>query len=117
VPDFYRVAIPETGTASKTFKTHDMTVRYQYRRSGDQLKIWGSGSIRYQSINELIFHLYFLNERGEVIGIYNFYSYLDHSDFIELTLEKRQIHRDFTVPQGAVAFAIGYDGETARMPG
>lgn len=118
VPDFYRVAIPPSGeTASNTLKTHDMTVRYQCRRAGNYLKIWGSGDIRYQTINELVFHLYFLDERGEVINIHNFYSYLDHSDFIELTLEKRQIHRDFTIPPGAVAFAIGYDGETGRMPG
>jgi hypothetical protein len=118
VPDFYRVALlPGGDTASNTLKTHDMIVRYQCRRAGDYLKIWGSGEIRYQTINELIFHLYFLDERGEVIGIHNFYSYLDHSDFNELTLEKRQIHRDFTVPPGAVAFAIGYDGETGRMPG
>jgi hypothetical protein len=118
VPDFYRVAIPPVGeTASNTLKTHDMTVRYQCRRAGDYLKIWGSGDIRYQTINELVYHLYFLDERGEVIGIHNFYSYLDHSDFIELTLEKRQIHRDFTIPPGAVAFAIGYDGQTGRMPG
>ncbi len=118
VPDFYRVAIPPSGeTSSNTLKTHDMTFHYQCRRAGNYLKIWGSGDIRYQSINELVFHLYFLDGRREVIGIHNFYSYLDHSDFIELTLEKRQIHRDFTLPPGAVAFAVGYDGETGRMPG
>ena len=84
VPDFYRVAIPPSGeTSSNTLKTHDMTVRYQCRRAGNYLKIWGSGDIRYQTINELVFHLYFLDERGEVIGIHNFYSYLDHSDFID----------------------------------
>jgi len=117
VPDFYRVAIPDEGSASKTFKTRDMTIEYQYRKAGDQLKIWGSGTIRYDSINELIFHLYFLDERGAVIGIHNFYSFLDHSDFMELQVEKRQVHRDFTIPAGAVAFAIGYDGETGRTPG
>ena len=87
------------------------------RVAGNRLKVWGASEIRFESINELVFHLYFLDERGEVINIHNFYSYLDHSDFIELTLEKRQIHRDFTIPPGAVAFAIGYDGETGRMPG
>ena len=118
VPDFYRVALPPSGeTSSNTLKTHDMIVCYQCRRAGNYLKIWGSGDIRYQTINELVFHLYFLDARGEVINIHNYYSYLDHSDFIELTLEKRQIHRDFTIPPGAVAFAIGYDGETGRMPG
>ena len=117
VPDFYRVAIPDEGTAAKTFKTNDMTIDYQYRKAGDQLKIWGSGTIRYDSINELVFHLYFLDGRGEVIGIHNFYSFLDHSDFMDLNLEKRQVHRDFTIPAGAVAFAIGYDGETGRTPG
>ncbi len=117
VPDFYRVAIPSEGTASETFKTRDMTVHYQYRKAGDKLKIWGSGNIRYKSINELTFHLYFLDGRGEVIGIHNFFSFLDHSDFMELAVAKRQIHRDFTIPAGAAAFAIGYDGVTGRMPG
>jgi hypothetical protein len=117
VPDFYRVAIPDEGSASKTFKTHDMTIEYQYRKAGNQLKIWGSGTLRYDSINELVFHLYFLDERGAVIGIHNFYSFLDHSDFMELQVEKRQVHRDFTIPAGAVAFAIGYDGETYHTPG
>ena len=118
VPDFHRVAIPPSGeTSSNTLKTHDMTVRYQSRKAGDQLKIWGSGTLRYDSINELIFHLYFLDERGAVIGIHNFYSFLDHSDFMELQVEKRQVHRDFTIPAGAVAFAIGYDGETYHTPG
>ena len=116
VPDFYRVTIPSEGTSSHTFKTNDMTVNYQCRRAGDYLKIWGSGDIRFESINELVFHLYFLDQRGEVIAIHNFYSYLDHSDFIDLNLAKRQIHRDFTIPAGAVAFAVGYDGVTGRMP-
>ena len=116
VPDYYRVAIPSEGTSSHTFKTNDMTVNYQCRKAGDYLKIWGSGDIRFESINELIFHLYFLDQRGEVIAIHNFYSYLDHSDFIDLNLAKRQIHRDFTIPAGAVAFAVGYDGVTGRMP-
>lgn len=117
VPDFYRVTIPSEGTSSHTFKTNDMTVHYQCRRAGDYLKIWGSGDIRFESINELVFHLYFLDHRGEVIGIHNFYSYLDHSDFIDLNLKRRQVHRDFAIPDGAVAFAVGYDGVTGRMPG
>jgi len=116
VPDYYRVAIPSDGSSSHTFKTNDMTVNYQCRRAGDYLKIWGSGDIRFESINELVFHLYFLDQRGEVIAIHNFYSYLDHSDFIDLNLAKRQIHRDFTIPTGAVAFAVGYDGVTGSMP-
>ena len=117
VPDFYRVAIPDGGTGSKTFKTPDMTVDYQYRRAGDQLKVWGSGDIRFESINELVFHLYFLDHRGEVIGIQDFFSYLDHTDFIDMSPGKRNFHRDFTIPSGAVAFALGYDGETGRLPG
>jgi hypothetical protein len=81
------------------------------------LKVWGSGKIRYASINELIFHLYLLDDRGEVIRIHNFYSYLDHSNFIELAIGNRHFHRDFTIPVAAVAFALGYDGETGRTPG
>jgi hypothetical protein len=114
VPDFYRVAIPDEGTSSHTLKTKDMTVQYQCRRAGDQLKVWGSGEIRFESIDELTFHLYFLDSRGEVIGIKNFFSYADHSDFIELNFVKRNFHRDFTIPSGAVGFAIGYDGTTLR---
>lgn len=118
VPDFYRVAIPSSGeTASETFQTRDITFQYQCRRAGDQLKVWGSGKIRFESINELIFHLYFLDDRGEVISIKNFYSFLDHSDFVELSVANRQIHRDFTIPASAVAFAIGYDGDTGKTPG
>jgi hypothetical protein len=118
VPDFHRVAIPPSGeTSPKTFQTRDMTVQYQCRKAGDQLKVWGSGEIRYESINTLTFHLYFLDERGEVIEIHNFFSYADHSDFEILNLGKRNFHRDFTIPEGAVAFAIGYDGVTGRLPG
>ena len=114
VPDYYRVAIPSTGTHTKTLKTPDMTIEYQYRTAGDQLKVWGAGEIRYTSIDVLTFHLYFLDERGEVINIDDFFSYADHSDFDELNFGKRRFHRDFTVPAGAVAFAIGYDGQTGR---
>jgi hypothetical protein len=117
VPDFYRVAIPNEGIGSQTLKTNDMTVNYQYTKAGDQLKVWGSGEIRFESIKVLTFHLYFLDERGEVIHIDNFFSYVDHSDFVELDFGKRRFHRDFTIPDGAVAFAIGYDGETGRVPG
>jgi len=118
VPDFHRVAIPPSGgTSSETFQTRDMTVQYQCRRAGDQLKVWGSGNIRFESINELVFHLYFLDDRGEVISIKNFYSYLDHNNFIELSVANRHFHRDFTIPVGAVAFALGYDGETGHTPG
>jgi len=114
VPDFYRVAIPDKGTSSHTLKTEDMTIQYQCQRAGDQLKVWGSGDIRYESINELTFHLYFLDSRGEVIGIKNFFSYADHSDFAGMNFARRKFHRDFTIPAGAVAFAIGYDGTTLR---
>lgn len=117
VPDFNRVAIPGAGTSSQTLKTKEMTVHYQCRKAGDQLKVWGTGEIRYESISELIFHLYFLDGRGEVIEIHNFYSYADHSDFENLSLGKRNFHRDFTIPDGAVAFAVGYDGLTGRLPG
>ena len=117
VPDFNRVAIPSKGTGSQTFKTNDMEISYQYKRAGDQLKVWGSGDIRYESINQLVFHLYFLDERGQVINIDNFFSYVDHSDFEALNFGKRHFHRDFTIPAGAVAFAIGYDGVTGRTPG
>ena len=117
VPDFNRVAIPSKGADSQTLKTDDMSISYQYMRVGDQLKVWGSGEIRYESINQLVFHLYFLDERGEVINIDNFFSYVDHSDFVVSNFEKRHFHRDFTIPDGAVAFAIGYDGVTGRMPG
>ena len=112
VPDYNRVAIPSEGASSHTLKTNDMTVQYQCQRAGDQLKVWGSGDIRYDSIDELTFHLYFIDGRGEVISIKNFFSYADHSDFIELNFARRQFHRDFTIPAGAVAFAIGYDGST-----
>jgi len=112
VPDFYRVAIPGEGPSAHTLKTNDMTVQYQCRRAGDQLKVWGSGEIRFESIDELVFHLYFLDSRGEVISIKNFFSYADHSDFVELNFVERKFHRDFTIPAGAAAFAIGYDGRT-----
>ena len=118
VPDFYRVAIPNNGeTASETFQTSDMTFKYQCRRAGNQMKIWGSGNIRFESIDELTFHLYFLDDRGEVISIKNFFSFLDHSDFVDFSAADRQVHRDFTIPAGAVAFAIGYDGNTGKVPG
>jgi hypothetical protein len=118
VPDFNRVAIPSNGgTGSQTFKTNDMSINYQDMRVGDQLKVWGSGEIRFESINQLVFHLYFLDERGQVITIDNFFSYVDHSDFEALNFGKRHFHRDFTIPDGAVAFAIGYDGVTGRVPG
>jgi hypothetical protein len=118
VPDFYRVAIPNNGeTASETFQTLDMTFKYQCRRAGNQMKIWGSGNIRFESIDELTFHLYFLDDRGEVISIKNFFSFLDHSDFVDFSAADRQVHRDFTIPAGAVAFAIGYDGNTGKVPG
>ena len=84
------------------------------RVAGNRLKVWGTSEIRFESINELVFHLYFLDGRSTVISIHNFYSFLNHSDFIELMDNKRQFHRDFSIPEGAVAFAIGYDGETVR---
>ncbi len=49
-----------------------------------------------------------------MIGIHDFYSFLDHRNFIALKDNTRQFHRDFTVPEGAVAFALGYDGETGQ---
>ena len=49
-----------------------------------------------------------------MISIHDFYSYLNHSEFIELVDNKRQFHRDFSIPEGAVVFALGYDGETGR---
>lgn len=90
-----------------------MTIVYQHRAAGNRLKVWGTSTVRFESINELVFHLYFLDERSTVISIHNFYSFLNHSNFIELIDNKRQFHRDFSIPEGAVAFALGYDGATA----
>jgi hypothetical protein len=114
VPPGNRVAIKSGGPFDGRFETRDMTIAYQYRVAGNRLKVWGTSEIRFESINELVFHLYFLDERSTVISIHNFYSFLNHSDFIELMDNKRQFHRDFSIPEGAVAFAIGYDGETVR---
>lgn len=101
----------------QTFRTPDMTLTYQYRTAGNRLKIWGRGDIRHESINELVFHLFFLDTRYEVISHQDFFSYLDHSEFAEAISSMRQFHRDFTKPAGAHAFAIGYDGETMRILG
>ncbi len=112
VPSGGRVVLQGGGPHAQTFKTGDMTINYQYQTAGNQLKVWGTTAIKYESINELIFHLYFLDDQGKVIAIHNFYSYLDHSDFATFKSNERQYHRDFRIPAGAKAFAIGYDGET-----
>jgi len=114
VPPGNRVAIEKGGPFDRRFETNDMTITYQYRVAGNRLKVWGTSEVRFESINELVFHLYFLDERDTVIGIHDFYSFLNHSDFMELKDNTRQFHRDFTVPEGAVAFALGYDGVTGR---
>jgi hypothetical protein len=107
-----RVALDKGEPHSQTFKTVDMTVTYQYKTAGNRLKVWGRGDIRYESINELTFHLFFLDAQSKVISCHDFYSHLDHSDFTVIKANTRQFHRDFTIPAGAQAFAIGYDGET-----
>ena len=114
VPPGKRVTIENGGPFDRRFETNDMAIAYQYRVAGNRLKVWGTSEIRYESINELVFHLYFLDERDTVIGIHDFYSFLDHSNFIALKDNTRQFHRDFTVPECAVAFALGYDGETGQ---
>jgi hypothetical protein len=114
VPPGNRVAIKSGGPFDGRFETKDMTIAYQYRVAGNRLKVWGASEIRFESINELVFHLYFLDERSTVISIHDFFSFLDHSNFIALKDNKRQFHRDFTVPGRAVAFALGYIGETAH---
>jgi hypothetical protein len=112
-----RVVLKSGGPHSQTFRTPDMTLTYQYKTAGNRLKIWGRGDLRYESINELVFHLYFLDVRYEVISHHDFFSYLDHSDFAEAISGMRQFHRDFSIPSGAYAFAIGYDGETMPLVG
>jgi hypothetical protein len=112
-----RVVIESDGPHSQTFRTPDMTLTYQYQTAGNRLKVWGRGDIRYESINELVFHLYFLDAKYEVISYHDFFSYLDHSDFAEEIASARQFHRDFNMPAGAHAFAIGYDGETMPIVG
>jgi hypothetical protein len=112
VPSGGRVVLQDGGPHAQTFQTRDMTIKYQYRTAGSQLKVWGTTAIKYESIKTLIFHLFFLDADGKVIAIHDFFSYLDHSDFAEFKSDERQFHRDFTMPDGAKAFAIGYDGET-----
>ena len=112
VPDSNRVAIPSTGTDSHTFETNDMTVQYQCRKVDYKLKIWGSGKIHFESVRELVFHVYFLDARGKVIGVRNFYSFVDEEDFEILKFNEPLFNCDLTIPAGAVAFAIGYDGQT-----
>ena len=112
VPDFNRVAIPSEGTSSHTINTSDMTVTYQCRRAGDKLKIWGSGKIRHETVNELVFQLYFLDAQGRVISVHDFYSFADQQDFDILKFTMPLFERDLTIPAGAVAFAIGYEGTT-----
>lgn len=112
-----RVVIKNGGPHSQTFRTPDMTLTYQYKTAGNRLKIWGRADLRYESIDELVFHLFFLNARDEVISHQDFFSYLDHNEFAEAISSTRQFHRDFNMPAGAHAFAIGYDGETMRILG
>jgi hypothetical protein len=112
-----RVVIESGGPHSQTFRTSDMTLTYQYKTAGNRLKIWGRADLRYESINELVFHLFFLDTKYEVISHQDFFSYLDHSEFAEEISNTRQFHRDFNMPAGAHAFAIGYEGETMRILG
>ena len=117
VPSGNQVAIKSGGPFDGQFQTNDMTVTYKYWTAGNQLKVRGTTRIsdRFESIKQLVFHLYFLDEQGKVIDIKNFFSFLDDSDFAVFKSSYRHFHRDFTVPDGAKAVAIGYDGET--MPG
>ena len=113
VPEANRVAIPSPGkTVAGVFQTKDMTINYQARRAGDKLKLWGGGKIHYEFIKELIFHLYFLDAQGRVIKIDNFYAFVDQDDFDILKFNVPAFNREFTIPPGAVAGAIGYDGTT-----
>jgi hypothetical protein len=108
------VIIKDGGPHARTFHTGDMTIKYQYWKAGNQLKVLGTTDIKYESVNELTFHLFFLDGQGRVIAVHNFFSFLDHSDFIDFKSNARKYHRDFTIPDGAKAFAIGYTGETGR---
>jgi hypothetical protein len=112
VPPGNRILIQGAGPHAQTFETADMTVHYQYQTAGNQLKVWGRGDIKYESIGDLTFHMFFLDDKDKVIGRYDFFSYLDFSDFVEMNSNSRLFHRDFTMPPGTKAFAIGYDGET-----
>jgi hypothetical protein len=112
VPSGARVVLQEDGPHAQTFQTGDMTIKYQYWKAGKHLKVLGTTAIKYESINELTFHLYFLDDQGRVVAVHNFYSFLDHSDFTVFKSNARQYHRDFSIPDGASAFAIGYSGET-----
>ena len=114
VPEFNRVAIPSQGTTSHTLNTNDMAINYQCRRAGNKLKIWGSGKLHFEDLNELIFHLYFLDAQGRVISVHNFYSFADHEDFDVLKYNLPVFQRDLTIPAGAVAFALGYQGTTVQ---
>ena len=112
VPSGNQVAIKSGGPFDAQFQTDDMTVAYKYWNAGSQLKVRGTTKIRFESIKELVFHLYWLDEQGKVIDIKNFFSFLDDSNFIDFRSNDRQFHRDFTIPAGAKAFAIGYKGDT-----
>jgi len=114
VPPGNSVAIQSGGPHAQTFQTNDMTVRYQYQSAGNQLKVWGRTKIAYESIDVLTFHLFFLDGQNKVIAQQNFFSFLDHSDFIAFNSSDRQFHRDLKIPSGSKAFAIGYDGNTER---
>lgn len=114
VPPGNSVAIQSGGPHAQTFQTNDMTVSYQYETAGNQLKVWGRTKINHESIDVLTFHLFFLDGQNTVIDKQDFFSFLDHSDFIAFKSGDRQFHRDFKVPPGSKAFAIGYDGNTER---
>jgi hypothetical protein len=114
VPPGNSVAIQSGGPHAQTFQTSDMDVSYQYQTAGDQLKVWGRSKINYESIDVLTFHLYFLDSQNNVIAIKNFFSFLDHSDFVLFNSNDRKFHRDFKIPPGSKAFAIGYEGNTMR---
>jgi hypothetical protein len=114
VPSGDWVIIKEGGPYAQTFRTGDMTVKYQYWKAGNQLKVMGTADIKYESVNALTFHLYFLDGQGRVIAVHDFFSFLDHSDFVVFKSNARRYHRDFTIPGGAAAYAVGYSGETGR---
>lgn len=112
VPSGDRVVLQGGGPYGQVLRTYDMTIKYQYQTAGNHLKVWGTTTTKYESIDELIFHLYFLDDQGKVIAIHNFYTYKDHSDFVNSKSSERQYHRDFSIPVDADSFAIGYDGKT-----
>jgi hypothetical protein len=118
IPDAFRTYPVEGKWTSGNWEGSDLSLSYNYLKTNDVLDMKGDIDFRsgtqtnFESIDALRVVIYFLGDRGEILGQHGLYN----SDWATSEASP-EFHARMTLPQGAKSFAFGYEGEASSAGG